>query len=221
MPSLGADMEAATLVKWRVEPGQAIRRGDIIAEVETEKGIIDIECFQSGVVETLDVAPGTKVPVGARMATIRADGGAGDAPSPVPAAAPPPASPALPVPPAPPRDAPAPVAAPAPAASGEPAAAPPPAPAPVPRPAAAPERKARVSPLARARAAAKGIDLTAVHRHWSGRRDSGGRRRARPERAVAGRSGAGVAWHSRGRRARRGAGADAPRHRCGDGQVEA
>ncbi len=163
MPSLGADMEAATLVKWRVEPGQAIRRGDIIAEVETEKGIIDIECFQSGVVETLDVAPGTKVPVGARMATIRADGGAGDAPSPVPAAAPPPASPALPVPPAPPRDAPAPVAAPAPAASGEPAAAPPPAPAPVPRPAAAPERKARVSPLARARAAAKGIDLTAVH----------------------------------------------------------
>ncbi|MGE0360960.1 MAG: dihydrolipoamide acetyltransferase family protein [Vicinamibacterales bacterium] len=83
MPSLGADMQAATLVKWHVVPGQRVRRGDVVAEVETEKGVIDVECFQPGVVATLDVAPGTKVPVGARLATIDADGEP-EAPRPAP-----------------------------------------------------------------------------------------------------------------------------------------
>ena len=53
MPSLGADMEAATLVKWRVEPGTRIARGDIVAEVVTDKGVIEIECFEPGIVEEL------------------------------------------------------------------------------------------------------------------------------------------------------------------------
>ena len=94
MPSLGADMAAATLVKWLVTPGQVVSRGDIVAEVETEKGIIDIECFQPGVVETLDVAPGTKVPVGARLATLRSEGGAAVSPPspPLTPAPPPPAA---------------------------------------------------------------------------------------------------------------------------------
>ena len=128
MPSLGADMAAATLVKWHVVPGQAIRRGDIVAEVETEKGLIDIECFQAGVVETLDVMPGTKVPVGARMASIRLEGGAGPAPRPP--------------------------AAPAPAPSLQAGAGS--------TPGAEAGRRVRVSPLARARAAALGVDLGTV-----------------------------------------------------------
>src|SRR5687768_6477261 len=62
MPSLGTDMEAGTLVEWLVQPGAQVKRGDIIAVVETEKGIIDIEVFEAGVVEQLLVQPGTKVP---------------------------------------------------------------------------------------------------------------------------------------------------------------
>ena len=38
MPSLGTDMEAGTLVEWLVQPGAHVKRGDIIAVVETEKG---------------------------------------------------------------------------------------------------------------------------------------------------------------------------------------
>jgi pyruvate dehydrogenase E2 component (dihydrolipoamide acetyltransferase) len=72
MPSLGTDMEAGTLVEWHVQPGAHVKRGDIIAVVETEKGIIDIEVFETGVVEQLLVQPGTKVPVGTVLATISA-----------------------------------------------------------------------------------------------------------------------------------------------------
>ena len=64
MPSLGTDMEAGTLVEWLVQPGAHVKRGDIIAVVETEKGIIDIEVFETGVVEQLLVAAGDKGPCG-------------------------------------------------------------------------------------------------------------------------------------------------------------
>ncbi len=74
MPRLGADMEAGTLVAWHKRPGDAIRRGEIIAEVETEKGVIDVESFHTGVVETLLVEPGTKVPVGTPLAEIHCEG---------------------------------------------------------------------------------------------------------------------------------------------------
>lgn len=71
MPALGADMAQGTLVTWHRQPGERIERGDIIAEVETEKGIIEIECFTSGVVERLLVEPGRQVPVGTPLAVIR------------------------------------------------------------------------------------------------------------------------------------------------------
>ena len=74
MPSLGTDMEAGTLVEWQVQPGAHVKRGDIIAVVETEKGIVDIEVFETGVVEQLLVQPGTKVPVGTVLATISTGG---------------------------------------------------------------------------------------------------------------------------------------------------
>ena len=74
MPSLGADMESGTLVDWRIKPGDAVKRGDVVALVETEKGVIEVEIFESGVVESLVVQPGQKVPVGATLATIRTDG---------------------------------------------------------------------------------------------------------------------------------------------------
>ena len=74
MPSLGADMESGTLVDWRIQPGDTVKRGDVVALVETEKGVIEVEIFESGVVESLVVQPGQKVPVGATLATIRTDG---------------------------------------------------------------------------------------------------------------------------------------------------
>jgi pyruvate dehydrogenase E2 component (dihydrolipoamide acetyltransferase) len=86
MPILGADMEAGTLVAWRKQPGDPVRRGEVVAEVETEKGLIDVEIFVSGVIDRLLVQPGQKVPVGTVLAVIREEGAPAEAPSPTPAA---------------------------------------------------------------------------------------------------------------------------------------
>lgn len=70
MPSLGADMEDGTLIEWRKKPGDAVKRGDIIAEVDTQKGLIEIEVFEEGTLAELLIQKGTKVPVGTVMALI-------------------------------------------------------------------------------------------------------------------------------------------------------
>jgi len=74
MPALGAEMEAGTLVEWLKHPGDVVKRGDIIAVVDTEKGAIEIEVFEDGVVEKTIVEPGQKVPVGTVLAMIRGSG---------------------------------------------------------------------------------------------------------------------------------------------------
>ncbi|SDJ36098.1 dihydrolipoamide acetyltransferase family protein [Lutimaribacter saemankumensis] len=74
MPSLGADMEAGTLSEWLVAPGDEVRRGDSIAVVETQKGAIEIECFEEGRVQELLAVPGAELPVGAPLALILAPG---------------------------------------------------------------------------------------------------------------------------------------------------
>jgi pyruvate dehydrogenase E2 component (dihydrolipoamide acetyltransferase) len=72
LPSLGADMDQGQLVGWLVEPGDSVRRGQVIAEVETDKGIIEVECWHDGVIEELLVEPGpTRLPVGTPLARIR------------------------------------------------------------------------------------------------------------------------------------------------------
>lgn len=112
MPSLGADMTAGTLAKWRVAVGDSVSHGDIIAEVETDKGLIEVEVFESGVIEKLLVQEGAKVPVGTALAEI----GSGAARVPVSA----------PVPAAAPAVVPAPATAPVPGPAPEAAGAPPP-----------------------------------------------------------------------------------------------
>ena len=105
MPILTADMSAGTLVAWRKKPGDAITRGDVVALVETDKGLIDIEAFTTGVLEKILVQPGTTVPTGTVLAIID-DGASAEARAPA-------------VSPPPPAAAPAPVVAPAvPAAPG-------------------------------------------------------------------------------------------------------
>ena len=67
-------MQFGTIVDWRVKPGDAVKRGDVVALVETEKGVIEVEIFESGVIESLLVQPGRKVPVGTTLATLSGDG---------------------------------------------------------------------------------------------------------------------------------------------------
>jgi len=102
MPSLGADMDAGTLVEWQVQPGQRVKRGDVVAVVETQKGAVEVEIWDEGVVDQLVVQPGTKVPVGEVLATLRAEGEAPSAAAPQRVPAQPVVPPAPPVPIAPP-----------------------------------------------------------------------------------------------------------------------
>lgn len=137
MPSLGADMQAGMLVAWQKQPGDAIKRGDLIAEVETDKGIIEIEAFVSGILDKVVVPVGEKVPVGTVLALIREDGS--------PAS---PVAPALPAGPAP-----------------SPGDAVSPAPSPTPLPVHPPQDFDRLpmSPSARRLARELGVDPTTVH----------------------------------------------------------
>jgi len=147
MPSLGADMESGTLLEWYVKPGDAVKRGDIVALVDTSKAEIEVEIFEDGVVDELLVGEGARVPVGTVLATVRPmAAGAGPAVSATVKAK---------------------AAAPPPTPAPEPAVAP--APAPVPTGAAQPlpaaiseDHRLRVSPLARRAAEQLGVDLSEV-----------------------------------------------------------
>jgi pyruvate dehydrogenase E2 component (dihydrolipoamide acetyltransferase) len=70
LPSLGADMDRGTLLEWRVQPGTAVKKGDVIAVVDTTKAAIDVESWHDGQVLELIAAPGDVLPVGALMAVL-------------------------------------------------------------------------------------------------------------------------------------------------------
>jgi pyruvate dehydrogenase E2 component (dihydrolipoamide acetyltransferase) len=73
MPSLGADMDEGTVVEWLVKVGDIVKRGDIVAVVDTTKSAIEVEVFTEGVVEKILVEPGTTVPVGTPLAVLGQD----------------------------------------------------------------------------------------------------------------------------------------------------
>lgn len=85
MPALSPTMEVGTLAKWHVKPGDVLKSGDIMAEIETDKATMEVEAVDEGTVTELLVAEGTEnVPVGAVI--LRLDGeGEAAAPSPSPA----------------------------------------------------------------------------------------------------------------------------------------
>ena len=142
LPSLGADMESATLTEWLKKPGEHVRHGEPLATVETTKGLIDIESYDDAQVLEHLVRPGTKVPVGAALARLEVQGASQAPPSPA-ARQPPPPPPAST------------------AAIAEPA----PTPVSTPSPATA---HARVSPAARRRAHELGVPLDALARSATG-----------------------------------------------------
>ncbi len=74
LPSLGADMDEGTLLEWRIAPGAAVRRGQVVAVVDTAKAAVDVECWQDGTVLDLLIQPGDKVPVGTPIATLLEEG---------------------------------------------------------------------------------------------------------------------------------------------------
>ena len=76
MPKLGADMDRGKVVAWRKRPGEAVTKGEIIVDVETDKAAVEVESFTEGVLEQVLVPPGEKVPVGTVLATLRTAGDA-------------------------------------------------------------------------------------------------------------------------------------------------
>lgn len=70
MPALGADMEKGTVIEWRVKPGQNVERGQIVAEVETEKGVMEVEIWNTGTIGDILVPAGSTVPVGTPLAVV-------------------------------------------------------------------------------------------------------------------------------------------------------
>lgn len=167
LAKLSPTMEEGTIVKWSKKEGDAIKVGDVLAEIETDKANMEMEALGAGVLRKVLVPAGGKAPVGALIGVI-ADAGediqATLAEAQAAPAAAPPAAKAEPAPAAkataPPPPAPAAAKAPAP----PPRPTPPPLPAPAGAPAAAPPPGARVkaSPLARAIAARSNVPLASV-----------------------------------------------------------
>ncbi|CAD5379586.1 Dihydrolipoamide acetyltransferase component (E2) of acetoin dehydrogenase complex [Pseudomonas sp. OF001] len=134
MPALGADMDAGTLLEWQVAPGDSVRRGQVVAVVDTAKAAVEIECWQEGTLFELLIQPGDKVAVGTPIATLLEAGESAETaprtPRPTIAATPKPAQPQP---------------APAAATTGT-----------------APTGRPRISPAARRRAAELGLDASAL-----------------------------------------------------------
>ena len=136
MPQLGYDMREGTIVRWLKEEGEDVTRGEIIAEIETDKAVVEFSPTTGGVLRRIVAGAGDIVPVGQLIAVI------GDADEALPDELTAPASPAA-------------------AAEQVPAT---PAPAPVPTPVAesppaVPEGEVRASPIARRLAREKGVNL--------------------------------------------------------------
>ena len=138
MPQMGYDMREGTVVRWYKQEGETVDRGEVIADIETDKATVEFEAYTGGVLGRIVAEAGIAVPVGELIAIITEPGEA----VPEVAAAPAPAAPAAaPVPTATPAPEPAPAtAAPPPSADGE----------------------VRASPIARRLARERGIDLALV-----------------------------------------------------------
>jgi len=157
MPKLSDTMTVGTLVKWLRKEGDAVKSGDILAEVETDKATMELESFFTGTLLKIYAPAGSQVAIGAALCAVGKAGEAapaapaapapkGDAPKPAPVAAAP-----APAPVAPP---PAPVAVAAPVVSAPVSSLPPPA-----SPAGSGER-IKISPLARKIAGQQNIDTS-------------------------------------------------------------
>jgi pyruvate dehydrogenase E2 component (dihydrolipoamide acetyltransferase) len=70
MPKLGFDMQEGTLVRWVKNEGEQVNKGDVLAEIETDKATVEVESSVSGTVRKLLVGPGSVVPIGSPIAIV-------------------------------------------------------------------------------------------------------------------------------------------------------
>ncbi|TFD86338.1 2-oxo acid dehydrogenase subunit E2 [Cryobacterium serini] len=116
MPRLSDTMEEGELSRWMKQVGDEIHKGDVLAEIETDKATMDLEAFDNGILEQLLVVAGELVPIGAPVARIGdgsnivAEGAAPAAPAAAPVAVAVPTTPAATPAATPPTDAPTPTA---------------------------------------------------------------------------------------------------------------
>jgi len=72
MPKMGYDMREGTVVRWHKSEGESVSRGDVIADIETDKATVEFEAFTSGILRKILVQEGLAVPVGELIAVIAA-----------------------------------------------------------------------------------------------------------------------------------------------------
>jgi pyruvate dehydrogenase E2 component (dihydrolipoamide acetyltransferase) len=152
MPSMGADMTEGTIVKWLKAEGDQVKRGDKLAEIETDKTVVEMESYNEGLLKKIVIGEGELVPVGQVIAYI---GGADDKVPDAPAAAPKAAATPAPEPaaaaPAAPEAKPAPAPQPVAAAPNAPAAA-----------ASNSDGRVKASPMARKLATERGLSISQI-----------------------------------------------------------
>jgi pyruvate dehydrogenase E2 component (dihydrolipoamide acetyltransferase) len=152
MPRLSDTMQEGTLARWLKKPGERVEKGDIVAEIETDKATMELEAYDAGVLEQILVQEGQTVPIGQAIAVVGAGGTAVAAAPEQPAATAAPVQAGEPVQPEQPAGSP-----PEPATRPEPASR---STTPMAEPASNGQVKA--SPMARAIARERGIDLHTI-----------------------------------------------------------
>jgi pyruvate dehydrogenase E2 component (dihydrolipoamide acetyltransferase) len=87
MPRLSDTMQEGTISQWLKKPGDQIKKGDVLAEIETDKASMDLESYDAGVLEQVLVQAGETVPIGQVIAIIGSGAGAQSRPAEQPARA--------------------------------------------------------------------------------------------------------------------------------------
>jgi len=70
MPRMTDTMETGVLVNWFVKEGDCVKSGDIIAEIETDKAIMDLEVWESGCITHIEIKEGQRIPINSIIAKI-------------------------------------------------------------------------------------------------------------------------------------------------------
>ncbi|HLG52176.1 MAG TPA: dihydrolipoamide acetyltransferase family protein [Chloroflexota bacterium] len=138
MPRLSDTMERGTIVRWLKREGQEVSKGEVLAEIETDKATMPLESYAAGVLQRILLPEGGSAPIGTPIAVIARPGEAVAAPA-----------------------APTPAAAPSPAPSAAPST-PPPSPSAPAAPSAPPSGRILASPIARRLAEELNIDLSTI-----------------------------------------------------------
>ena len=83
MPQMGYDMQEGTVVRWLKAEGSNVELGEPVAEIETDKAVVEFESYASGVLQKILVSEGSTVPVGEAIAVVgEPDAAPGEAPEP-------------------------------------------------------------------------------------------------------------------------------------------